>query len=225
MKYFFLAFSILTLSSLSAQKQNNVKNSTSKTIEKVVTIIEEGDHEKTIEKRLIVLTSKDHEEIDSEVDSLIQSLNLEDNEPENIDVKVMLAEDGTKTITIEALSENIDNPEIKVHIDKGISHAEKGFKVEIDENRVDVEPLPKSKVSLGVEIDENRKVIQVINGKAAEKAGLQADDIIVKVDQQKIYSIHGLLEHLGSYEAGDKVKISYERAGQLKTAKLHLDPK
>ena len=53
MKYFFLAFSILTLSTLSAQKQNNVKNSTSKTIEKVVTIIEEGDHEKNIEKRVI----------------------------------------------------------------------------------------------------------------------------------------------------------------------------
>jgi len=64
MKYFFLAFSILTLSSLSAQKQNNVKNSTSKTIEKVVTIIEEGDHEKNIEKRVIDLKYQDHAEID-----------------------------------------------------------------------------------------------------------------------------------------------------------------
>lgn len=225
MKYFFLAFSIMTLSALSAQKQNNAKNSTSKTIEKEVTIIEEGDQEKNIKKRVIVLKSQDHKEIDSEVDSLIQSLNLSDNEVDNIDVKVKVTEDGTKTITIEAISEDIDKSEIKVQIEKGIRQAEKGFEVEIDENRVDVEPLPKSKVSLGVEIDENRKIVQVLDGKAAEKAGLVAGDIIVKIDQQKIYSIRGLLEHLGSYQAGDKVKISYERVGQLETAKLQLDSK
>lgn len=225
MKYFFLLFSILTLSVLSAQAQENSNRSTTKTIEKEVVINNGGKKEKYSEKSIIVLESLDHEEIDHQVDSLIQNLNLKGDGTENVNVEISIGNDGMKTITIE--STTVLNPEefTRLHKREGTSEAGQGFEVEIDENRVDVEPLPKTTVSLGVEIDERKKIVSVQKGSAAEKAGLKKGDIIEKIDKQMIYSIHGLLEHLGSYQADDQVKLTYKRSGKTKTTKLKLDPK
>ena len=73
------------------------------------------------------------------------------------------------------------------------------------------------KVSMGVMLVDDVSVNEVVEGSAAEMAGLQKGDKLMKVDQQIIYSISGLLEHLTSYEAGDKAVVTIERDGQMMT--------
>ena len=50
-------------------------------------------------------------------------------------------------------------------------------------------------------------VKSVVKGSAAEKAGIQAGDVIIKLDGSSIASDTELVEALGYYEAGEEVEI------------------
>jgi serine protease Do len=50
-------------------------------------------------------------------------------------------------------------------------------------------------------------VKSVVKGSAAEKAGIQAGDVIVKLDGSSIASDTELVEALGYYEAGETVEV------------------
>ena len=47
----------------------------------------------------------------------------------------------------------------------------------------------------------------VVEGSAAEKAGIKAGDVIVKLDGSSIASDTELIEALGYYEAGETVEV------------------
>jgi len=59
---------------------------------------------------------------------------------------------------------------------------------------------------------------EVLKGSAAEKAGLQKNDVIVAIDGQKITDAASVQAKVSSYRPGDKAVISYIRDGkQLQT--------
>lgn len=62
----------------------------------------------------------------------------------------------------------------------------------------------------------------VINGGPADKAGIDENDIITKIGDQKIDEKHSLTSVLGKYEVGDKVKVTVVRDGQEKTVEVTL---
>jgi S1-C subfamily serine protease len=55
---------------------------------------------------------------------------------------------------------------------------------------------------------------EVMKGSAAEKAGLQKNDVIVAIDGQKITDASSVQAKVGSYHPGDKAVIRYIRDGK-----------
>ncbi len=77
---------------------------------------------------------------------------------------------------------------------------------------------PKTKVTLGVKLDYfysndegGVKAKDVIKDRAAEKAGIQADDIIIALDQHKIKGLFHYKDVLSEYSSGDKVIVKVKR--------------
>ena len=66
------------------------------------------------------------------------------------------------------------------------------------------------------------KIISVIKGSAAEKAGLQKDDIISRVNDKKITAPEDLMEVVKSYKPDDTIKIDYLRDNNKKDMKVKL---
>ena len=62
-------------------------------------------------------------------------------------------------------------------------------------------------------MDKGAYVTKVVPESGAEKAGLQAGDVITAVDGQTINSIEELPNIIGEYAPGDEVEISYLREG------------
>ncbi|HPN67571.1 MAG TPA: trypsin-like peptidase domain-containing protein [bacterium] len=65
--------------------------------------------------------------------------------------------------------------------------------------------------------------LAVIPGTAADKAGLQVNDIIVSVNSEMIDERHSLLGILQKYKPGDEIEIEYWRKGELQKTKVILD--
>lgn len=82
-----------------------------------------------------------------------------------------------------------------------------------------------NKAFLGVYTDkvtEGAKINEVIEGSAAEEAGLKAGDIITKIDERTIESPSNLSEVIGIYEPDTKVLVTYIRDGQVQTVSAIL---
>jgi len=77
--------------------------------------------------------------------------------------------------------------------------------------------------SSGLFDGDGAKVEQVTKGSAAEKAGIEEDDVITKVDDQQITSSDSLVATIRSYRPGDKVKVTWTHNGKTKTATISLD--
>ncbi len=69
------------------------------------------------------------------------------------------------------------------------------------------------------------KIVEVVKGSAAEKAGLKKDDIITKVGDEKITSPQVLSDVIGFKKAKDEVKVAYKRNGKENTVKATLGRK
>ncbi len=68
-------------------------------------------------------------------------------------------------------------------------------------------------------------VTRVAKDSPADKAGMEADDIIVAVDGEKTTSVGKLKSQIGNRKVGDKVKVSIIRDGKNKTLKIKVgDP-
>lgn len=62
-------------------------------------------------------------------------------------------------------------------------------------------------------------------GSAAEEAGIQPGDIILKVGEVNVNSVSQLQEHIGLYRPGDKVSITIKRGSSIKTVNAILKNK
>ncbi|MBL0314730.1 MAG: PDZ domain-containing protein [Flavobacteriales bacterium] len=94
-----------------------------------------------------------------------------------------------------------------------------------------MEPRP----FLGVMLKEERTgdektsegvvVTEVIEGTAAEKAGLLAGDIILKLDGEDVNSISDIIGKVQDHQIGDEVKLDISRDGKKKKLKAELGEK
>lgn len=62
----------------------------------------------------------------------------------------------------------------------------------------------------------------VIDGSAADVAGIKENDILTKINDEAIDEKHSLTSLLGKYEVGDKVKITLMRDGKERTVEVTL---
>jgi serine protease Do len=87
----------------------------------------------------------------------------------------------------------------------------------------------KSDAALNVIFDDEVKdsvtVSEVTEGGAAEKAGIEAGDVIKKFAGTPVKSPADVREMLSSYNPGDKVKVELDRDGEKKTVELKLAKK
>jgi len=70
--------------------------------------------------------------------------------------------------------------------------------------------------------DKGAKITSVTKESAAEKSGLQKDDIITKVGDTKIEDADDLHTVIGKYNPEDKIKITYLRDGKEATTEATL---
>lgn len=93
------------------------------------------------------------------------------------------------------------------------------------EGNFDLGDMPMNKALLGVvtaKDDKGAKISTVSKESAAEKAGLQKDDIITKINDYKIETSDDLVEAIGKHNPEDKVTITYLRDGKTKTTTATL---
>jgi len=76
--------------------------------------------------------------------------------------------------------------------------------------------------ALNASVDSGALITEVVPDSAAEKAGLQVQDIIVEVDDKKISNARELSNAIGLMTAGDEVSIRYIREGSARTARAEL---
>ena len=60
-------------------------------------------------------------------------------------------------------------------------------------------------------------------GSAGEEAGLQAGDVVLKVDDEVISSVDGLVATIRGYRPGEEVTLTVLRDGETLTMKATLD--
>lgn len=78
-------------------------------------------------------------------------------------------------------------------------------------------------VSTEATSEKGARITEVSENSAAQKAGLQKQDIITKIDKRTVSSPSDLSEIIGDYDAKAKVDITYVRDGKTKSAKAVLD--
>lgn len=76
--------------------------------------------------------------------------------------------------------------------------------------------------ALNATVDSGALITEVVPESAAEKAGLQVQDIIVEVDRKKIHNARELSNAIGLMSAGDEVQIRYIRNGETRTVSAEL---
>jgi S1-C subfamily serine protease len=76
--------------------------------------------------------------------------------------------------------------------------------------------------ALGAEVNRGALVSDIQPGSAAEEAGLQVDDIIVKVDNKRIDDSRALANAIGLKGSGERVEIELLRDGETRTVTATL---
>jgi len=76
--------------------------------------------------------------------------------------------------------------------------------------------------ALNATVDRGALITEIVPGSAAEKSGLQVDDIIVGINDEKITNASELRNTIGLKGSGESVNIEYIRDGKTRstTAKL-----
>ena len=77
--------------------------------------------------------------------------------------------------------------------------------------------------AFGEDADEGLKIVTIFPESAAQKASLQADDVVTEFDGKKVLAWEELLEQLAAKNAGDKVKVKFIRSGESKEVEVTLE--
>ena len=72
-------------------------------------------------------------------------------------------------------------------------------------------------------VTEGVAVLEVVSSSPAAKAGLQKNDIITKIEDEKISSVAKLRYELYKHNPGDTIKVTYNRDGKENTAEVTLE--
>lgn len=66
------------------------------------------------------------------------------------------------------------------------------------------------------------RIIQIVPGSGADKAGLAAGDVIVGVDGERMVDSTALIQLVAAHKAGDMLTVEYRRDGEYHTADVTL---
>ena len=108
-----------------------------------------------------------------------------------------------------------------------------GFAIPVDEARSVAEEIIRTgkatHPSIGVSATtvsesgrEGALVRELTTGGAAERAGLQPNDLITEVDDEKVSSVDELVLNLRKHRVGEEVTLTYERGGRTRTIDVTL---
>ncbi|MEZ4911225.1 MAG: PDZ domain-containing protein [Saprospiraceae bacterium] len=151
-------------------------------------------------------------EIPTEMSKEIENIDiLQEQDGEKMMITIDADELGTKDGQVILLKDRDENPGRKHMLWKGKDK--------------DKPSRPTNKAVLGVEIDntDNGVVItEVVEGSAADKAGLRRGDTILKINKTYIFTLNGLLDALNPFNPNDKIKVSYLRDGKEKRVNATL---
>lgn len=103
-----------------------------------------------------------------------------------------------------------------------VSRPSLGIKV-LDLNQVSDES--QKTLKLPDKVTQGVVVYSAESGSVAKKAGLQKNDVIVKLDNKKVSSVADLHNALYSHSVGDTATLQYYRNGKLQSTKVHLTQK
>lgn len=86
---------------------------------------------------------------------------------------------------------------------------------------------PKFSVTLGVMPDymfsgEGMKIDGVTEGRAADKAGLLAGDVVIKLGEVKVVDMMSYMKALGQFKKGDKAAIEFIRDGETMRSEVEF---
>lgn len=152
----------------------------------------------------------------------------------DVDTKTVIEINGDKVTVNGKDVKNIKDSDIKVKVNKvrdvtayrGDGPGDFDFNFNMDHNRaMSLFTEDENRAMLGVVTKENEKGAQISSvskESAAAKAGLKEDDIITKIDDVKIVSTEDVSKAIRKHKPGEKVTISFLRAGkeQKVTAEL-----
>ncbi len=144
----------------------------------------------------------------------------------NFDVEEMLEDlEVLKDIDVD-----IDDEEVEIIVRKGSKGEHQKFRIHIPEDG-DFKFEEEERAFLGVyggnddaEV-KGSKVEGIVEGSAAEKAGLQEGDIITGIGKESIENFDDLVDVLKDQKPGDKVKVEYTRDGKKESANVELGKK
>jgi serine protease Do len=78
---------------------------------------------------------------------------------------------------------------------------------------------------LGVQLEQGvaeARIGSIVSGSAAEKAGLKAKDVIIRVNSQEVHTGDALIETLQGYQQNDQVTVTFMRDGKQMEFKVVL---
>ena len=135
---------------------------------------------------------------------------------------------------VAALEKFKSGDKIKVGVDRGLESLQ--FDVTLgrlgklwDFDGGSAEPEPEAPVggrpSLGVQLvrdADGAQVYEVVPGSAADKAGVQAGDVILKIGEKEISSAAAMAADIGARKPGDKISLLLRRGGEEKSLEATL---
>lgn len=200
----------LNLGGVAIAKAQDQKPSNSKKVIIEVEVTENGTKSITvIEKHM------DQEEVDLELDEMLEDIEviLDEavNEIDQTDLEIIIRRNGNMEEPmfrryIMAVPERIDwNEESESRAFLGVMTS-----------KVDKEEAEKLNIDKGVKIDK------VVQGSAAEKAGLLQGDIIIELDGKEVNSFNEVATCIHANEPGDAIKIELSRDGEKKKITAEL---
>ena len=110
-------------------------------------------------------------------------------------------------------------------VDRVVAALEHGGVVERGYLGVQIQPVgPDIAEALELKTTEGAIVDRAMPGTPAAEAGLQAGDVITKVNGQEVKDAGDLTREIGSMKPGEKIDLSYLRNGAEQTADVTLAP-
>jgi membrane-associated protease RseP (regulator of RpoE activity) len=75
---------------------------------------------------------------------------------------------------------------------------------------------------LGIPVSQGLRIAGVVEGMGAQKAGLQSDDVIVKLDEYEITGGSVFSIFIQKHKAGDVLKVTYYRGSEKRITEMTL---
>jgi len=190
-----------------------------KELEKEGVNISEKFIKKTDDGKEKVLEWDGEGKMPEEIEKEIGHININRNfDGENMEIRVdtEIDEGGNEEKII--IKEGKDGRERMV----GIREDENGFFPDKAPRRLNfkTDKPNTNKASLGVMIEDTDNgvvITDIVEGSSAANAGLRREDVLLKVNDQYIFTTNGLIDALRPYNPGEKIKVRVIRDGKEKS--------